>query len=176
MRDDSYDDGPAVVIEKHSGGVGAFLFGLAVGAGVALLLAPQSGVETRQRIVRRARDARDQAYDAADDVSARVTDSIDRARSAVETRVATARDAVELRRRQVQRAVEAGRLAAEQAREDLERRIAETKAAYQAGARVAREGQPRETPRLARDEADADVFGAEPLARGDSEPGDAGTA
>jgi gas vesicle protein len=140
MRQHDYDDGPAVVIEKHTGGVGAFLFGLAVGAGVALLLAPQAGIDTRRVIARRARDARDQARDAADDVTTRVTDRFDRARTAVETRVATARDAVDLRRRQVQRAVEAGRAAAEQAREDLERRIAETKAAYQAGARVAREG------------------------------------
>lgn len=140
MRHDEYDHGPSVVIEKHTGGVGAFLFGLAVGAGVALLLAPQAGIDTRRVIARRARDARAQALDAADDVTTRVTDRFDRARSAVETRVATARDAVELRRRQVQRAVEAGRAAAEQAREDLERRIAETKAAYQAGARVAREG------------------------------------
>jgi poly-gamma-glutamate capsule biosynthesis protein CapA/YwtB (metallophosphatase superfamily) len=37
--------------------------------------------------------------------------------------------------------MEAGRAAAQQARDDLERRIAETKAAYQAGAEVAREAR-----------------------------------
>jgi hypothetical protein len=38
--------------------------------------------------------------------------------------------------------VEAGREAAHNAREELERRIAETKAAYDAGADVARRGRP----------------------------------
>jgi hypothetical protein len=37
--------------------------------------------------------------------------------------------------------MEAGRVAAQQARADLERRIAETKAAYQAGGDVARTGR-----------------------------------
>jgi hypothetical protein len=46
---------------------------------------------------------------------------------------------VDLKREQVQRAVEAGRGAAQQAREDLERRIAETRAAYAAGTEAARE-------------------------------------
>jgi len=36
-----------------------------------------------------------------------------------------------MKKEQVQRAMEAGRAAAQQAREELERRIAETKAAYQ---------------------------------------------
>jgi hypothetical protein len=53
----------------------------------------------------------------------------------VTSRVDRARDAVELKRQQVQRAVEAGRVAAAHAREDLERRIAETKAAYQPAGR-----------------------------------------
>lgn len=139
MRHDEYDDEPTLIIEKHSAGVGSFLVGLAVGAGVALLFAPQPGTATRQAIGRRARDARDRALDVADDVGHQVTDQFGRAREAVTDRVDRARQAVDLKRRQVQRAVEAGRNAAEQAREDLERRIAETKAAYQAGARVARE-------------------------------------
>ena len=140
MRHDaSYDDEPMVVIEKHSGSVGSFLVGLAFGAGLALLFAPQPGVDTRRAIGRRARDARDRAFDAADDVTTRVTDEFGRAREVVTDRVDRARQAVDLKRRQVQRAIDAGRSAAYEAREDLERRIAETKAAYQAGARVARE-------------------------------------
>ena len=55
----------------------------------------------------------------------------------------SARSALELKRRQAERAIEAGREAAHQAREDLERRIAESKAAYQAGADVARESRTR---------------------------------
>ena len=139
MRHDAYDDEPTVIIEKHSGSVGSFLVGLAFGAGLALLLAPQPGIETRRAIGRRARDARDRAFDAADDVTTRVTDEFGRARVAVTDRVDRARQAVDLKRRQVQRAIDAGRTAATEARDDLERRIAETKAAYQAGARVARE-------------------------------------
>jgi len=45
-----------------------------------------------------------------------------------------------MKREQVQRAMEAGRTAARQAREELENRIAETKAAYDAGVSVARNG------------------------------------
>ncbi|MGZ8378161.1 MAG: YtxH domain-containing protein [Gemmatirosa sp.] len=139
MRHDEYDDEPTIVIEKHSGSLGSLLIGLAVGAGVALLFAPQPGIETRRQISRRARDARDRALDVADDVSHQITDQIDRTRDAVTDRVDRARQAVDTKRRQVQRAIDAGRSAATEAREDLERRIAETKAAYQAGARVARE-------------------------------------
>jgi hypothetical protein len=42
--------------------------------------------------------------------------------------------------------MEAGRAAAQQARDELERRIAETKAAYNAGAEVARSGQAQPIP------------------------------
>jgi hypothetical protein len=40
------DDEPYVVIEKHSPGVGSFLVGVMIGAGIALLVAPRSGGET----------------------------------------------------------------------------------------------------------------------------------
>jgi gas vesicle protein len=152
MRPHDHGDDPYVVIEKHSGSVGSFLIGLGVGAAVALLLAPQPGVETRRLVARRARDAggaaRERARGLADDMSIEVGGHLDRARSAVTTRVDRAREAVDLKRQQVQRAVEAGRHAAQTAREDLERRIAQTKAAYQAGAQVARDAGDR--PRRAR--------------------------
>ena len=139
MRHDDFDDEPYLIIEKSSGSVGAFLLGIAVGAGVALLLAPQSGEETRAEIGRQARQARDRARDFAGDVSDGVSRRIGDAREAVTERVDRARAAVDLKRRQVERAVEAGRAAAQQARADLERRIAQTKAAYQAGSTAARE-------------------------------------
>ena len=139
MRHDEFDDEPYLIIEKSNGSVGAFLVGLAVGAGVALLLAPQSGEETRAELARQARQARDRARDLADDVSGQVTRRIGDARDAVTQRVDRARAAVDLKRRQVERAVEAGRAAAQQARADLERRIAQTKAAYQAGTSAVRE-------------------------------------
>ncbi len=127
MRAPPPDDERVVIIEKQSAGVGSFLLGLGLGAAAALLLAPRAGSDTRRQLSRRAQDAggtaRRRAQGLVDDVSTGVTDQFERARSAVE-----------MRRHQVQRAVEAGRVAAAQAREDLERRLAETKAAYQAGA------------------------------------------
>lgn len=75
MRHHERDD-PYVVIEKHSGSVGSFLIGLGVGAAVALLIAPQPGVDTRRLVARRARTAGDaargRARHLADDVSADV--------------------------------------------------------------------------------------------------------
>jgi len=44
------DDEPIVVIEKNEPGIGTFLVGLAVGAGLALLFAPRSGEETRREV------------------------------------------------------------------------------------------------------------------------------
>jgi gas vesicle protein len=138
---DDEDDGPYVVIEKRSGGAGSFLLGLAVGAGIALLLAPQSGDATRRGLTRRARRMRDAAETAVADVGETVQDTFAAARQRVEEKIGEARDAIETKREQVQRAVEAGRAAAEQARADLERRLAETKAAYNAGAQVARDAR-----------------------------------
>ena len=142
MREYEFDDDePFVVIEKHEGGVGAFLIGLAVGAGVALLFAPQTGEETRQGLTRRAQRARARAQDLTDEMTESVGDRFRQARDQVEGRIENARQAVEIKRQQVSRAMEAGRAAAQQARAELERRIAETKAAYQAGGDVARSGR-----------------------------------
>ncbi len=124
------DEGPYVVIERNEAGVGAFVVGLALGAGLALLFAPKSGVETRRDIQRRARKVGDQAQDFVADVSDGVTQRFHQARETVESQIDSARQAVEIKRRQVTNAVDAGRAAAQQAREELEQRIAETKAAY----------------------------------------------
>jgi gas vesicle protein len=134
MRDYDYDDDeqPYVVIEHRSGGVGGFLIGAAVGAGIALLMAPRSGVETRRGIRRSAERVRDAAQRAAQDVTDNVVDTFQDARRRVEEQIDTAREAIELRTRQVTSAVEAGRAAAQEARLDLERRLAQTKAAYRA--------------------------------------------
>ena len=149
MRRADYDDEPAVIIERHSGGVGSFLLGVAIGAAAALLLAPQSGAATRRDLRRGAKRARKAAQDLAGDLQGRVTDTFDQAKERVETGIDAARQAIELKKRQVSRAMEAGRAAAQQARDELERRIAETKAAYNAGAEVARSGgvPPRPLPR-----------------------------
>ena len=142
MRRVDYDDEPAVIIERHSGGgVGSFLLGVTIGAVAALLLAPQSGEATRRDLRRGARRARRAAQDMAGDLSTKVSDTFDQARDRVEQGIDTARQAIDLKKRQVTRAMEAGRAAAQQAREELERRIAETKAAYNAGVDVARSGK-----------------------------------
>lgn len=132
------DDERYVVIEKHEGSIGSFLAGLALGAGLAILFAPRSGRETRRRIRTRAERAGQAAVGLAQDVTDSVVDSFQDARQKVEARIDGARQAVELKKRQVARAMAAGREAAAQARSELERRLAETKAAYQAGADVAR--------------------------------------
>jgi gas vesicle protein len=146
MRRVDYEDEPAVIIERHSGGVGSFLMGVAIGAAAALLLAPQSGVATRRDLRRGARRAQRAAKNIAGDVTTRVNDTFDHARERVETGIDTARQAIELKKRQVSRAMEAGREAAQQARDELERRIAETKAAYGAGVEVARSGNAAPLP------------------------------
>ncbi|HEX5971383.1 MAG TPA: YtxH domain-containing protein [Gemmatimonadaceae bacterium] len=139
MRYHDPDDQPYIVIEKHSGGVGNLLLGVVIGAGVALLFAPRSGEETRDDIRRRARRAGDAARNVAEGVSDSVADTFETARSRVEQQLQSARSAIELKKRQVTRAMDAGRVAAQEARGDLERRLAETKAAYNAGVEVARE-------------------------------------
>ena len=133
---------PYIVIEKHSGGASELLLGVLIGAGVALLFAPRSGEETRGEIRRRARQAGDTVRGVAEGVTGQVADTFETARTRVEQQIDSARSALEIKRRQVSRAMEAGREAAQQAREDLEQRLAETKAAYNAGADVARAGRP----------------------------------
>jgi gas vesicle protein len=123
-------DEPFVVIEKQPAGIGSFIAGLAIGAGLALLFAPKSGEETRRDLQRQARRVSDQAQDLVSDLSGSVGDTINQAKEKIGNRIDAARDAVELKRRQVTNAVEAGREAAQQARVELEQRIAETKAAY----------------------------------------------
>src|SRR5437762_2724396 len=96
-----YDDEPYVIIEKHSGSTESFLIGLAIGAGVALLFAPRSGIETRQEIRRGARRAREKATGLAGDVREKVAGTFDEARSQVEDRIDSARQAIEIKKEQV---------------------------------------------------------------------------
>lgn len=132
-RYDFDEDEPYVVIEKQSGTLSSFFIGAAIGAGLALLFAPQSGARTRRDLQRRARRAQRTARKVANDVTDTVVDKFHDARRQVEQRIDSARQAIEVKKEQVHRAMEAGRAAAQQAREELERRIAETKAEYRAG-------------------------------------------
>ena len=128
--DEPYDVGPYVIVERRETGIGSFLIGLALGAGAALLFAPQSGVETRRGIARSARRAQDAAQDFVGDVSGTVADKFKEVRTSVEERIEATIDAVDDKRRRVSNAFHAGRAAAREARGELEQRIAESKAAY----------------------------------------------
>jgi gas vesicle protein len=130
--DDPYVERPYVIVERgdSGAGIGPLLLGLALGAGVALLLAPQSGEETRRAVARRARRAQEAAQNFVGDVSGTVADKFNQVRASVEERIDATFEAVDAKKRQVSNAVEAGRAAARQTRGELEHRIAERKAAY----------------------------------------------
>lgn len=129
MRDQ--DDTPYIVIEREGaggGGIGSFVLGALVGAGLALLFAPQSGEETQEEIKTRALKFKDDA-----------TDRVREAQTNLEGRLSTAREHVQARVESVKDAVESGRQAALEARGDLESKLERSKAAYRAGIEAARE-------------------------------------
>jgi gas vesicle protein len=128
--DEPYYGEPYVIVERRELGIGPLLLGLAIGAGVALLLAPQSGEETRRSIARRARRAQDAAQDLVEDVTGTVADKFNEVRATVGERIDATFEAVDDKKRRVSNAYHAGRAAAREARGELEQRIAESKAAY----------------------------------------------
>jgi gas vesicle protein len=124
MARDDYDDDRVVVVDRgRDSGIGMLLLGLAIGAGAALLLAPASGAETRERLQDGARRAsrrmKDMAEELGDDVTEKVGRARDKARDVVGTRADAVRDAVHV-----------GREAAMRARSELERNLADAKSAY----------------------------------------------
>lgn len=133
MTDNMRNDDRPIVIEKSGPGVLPFLAGLAIGAGVALLFAPQSGRETRRELARKGRRARLRAREMAENMRDKAEDSYQEARARVEEGLDSARAAVARGRNKVTNAVGSGRAAAHEAREDLERRLSAAKSAYRAG-------------------------------------------
>lgn len=124
-RDLDDDEHIIFVEESDSSGVMTFLLGAAIGAGLALIFAPQTGAETRQSIKRRAK----KAGEATKRASEKVSDALAQAKADLELRIDAAKSSIDLRKVQVSRAVDAGRAAAKEARDDLERRMAEQRAA-----------------------------------------------
>lgn len=123
------EESPYIVIERDSGsGVGAFILGALVGAGIALLFAPKSGAETQEDIKRQARKLRTAAED-----------RVREAQRQIEERLGEVREGVQTHIDGVKEAVTAGRSAATDARTDLEKRLQRSKAAYRAGVQAARE-------------------------------------
>src|SRR5215472_1646213 len=113
------DDEPYVVIADRSSDLGPFLFGAALGAVIALLLAPRPGAETRSALRNRLRSARQSAHDAAEGVANTFT----QARDELERRIESARAAVSSRGHHLSDAVAAGRAAAREAERDLRSRL-----------------------------------------------------
>jgi len=105
-------DQPAVIIETdRRAAVGAFLLGALVGAGLALLFAPGSGEETQERLRAQAKRLR-----------ALTEDRVRGLREDLGARVESARDVLGQ-----------GRQLAAEARQELEDKLARSKAAYHAG-------------------------------------------
>ncbi len=86
----------------------SFLLGGIVGAGLALLLAPQSGEETRKKI-----------RDFADDVKDRTTDYVDKTREKVASYIDDGKGLYEQKKSVVKSAIEAGKEAYEREKERL---------------------------------------------------------
>jgi gas vesicle protein len=127
------DEDDVVYVEKGGSPIIPFLWGAAIGAAVALLLAPTSGEELRATIANRARHLKDLAVDKAGDLEEQVGHSYERARAKVEEELDSARRYVGNTRQAAQDVVQAGKAAASTAREELERRLAEAREARRAG-------------------------------------------
>lgn len=109
---------PAVIVERdHRTEIGAFLLGALVGAGIALLFAPGSGEETQARLRTQAR----------------------RLRELTGERVRGLREDLGARVDAAKGVLGQGRQLAAEAREELEDKLARSKAAYRAGLDAARE-------------------------------------
>ena len=99
MKDEGYSSGSMLL---------SFLLGGIVGAGLALLLAPQSGEETRKKI-----------KDFADDVKDKSTDYIDKTREKFTSYVDDGKGLYEQKKSIVKSAIEAGKEAYEREKERL---------------------------------------------------------
>lgn len=126
MRDQ--DDGPYIVIEREGSGIGTFILGALVGAGVALLFAPRTGEETQKDIRERALRLKSAAEE-----------RMRQAQRQLEGKLEVARQGLHERVDSVKEAVDSGRQAAVDARAELERKLERSKAAYRAGVEAARE-------------------------------------
>ncbi len=73
--------------------VSAFLLGAIVGAGIALLAAPEAGMRTRRRIRRVAGELRESAGDQWEDLAEDVKDRVDEALRGARKRFLVRRDA-----------------------------------------------------------------------------------
>ncbi len=128
------DDMPYIIVERDSGGgFGSFCLGALVGAGLALLFAPQTGEETQEEIREHARKLRIAAEQRVKEAQLHLEDRMDAVRDGVQSQVGLVKDAVE-----------SGRQAAEAARSDLGAKLERSKAAARAGIAAAKEASETE--------------------------------
>jgi gas vesicle protein len=126
---------PVVVVER-SDGLSAFLWGLLLGAGAALLLAPFSGEETRRALRQRGRELWTAAEEKAAELQELLTDGYEQAKTRVE-------ETIDERRQAFRDAADAGRAAVHSARDELERRLADARQSRTRARRTAAEEEPQ---------------------------------
>jgi gas vesicle protein len=97
----------------------SFLFGGLVGAGVALLMAPKPGKETREKIKELAEDAKEKAETLVDQVKGKAEVIVDQVKDTVNTAVGKGRNYIEEQKSILASAVEAGKEAYEKEKEKL---------------------------------------------------------
>ena len=142
----SNEDNRPVVIVERSSSLASFFWGALFGAGIALLMAPRTGEETREVLRAKGRRLRARAQGTAEDLQGRIEDGYERAKARVEEGFETARNSLADIRTGTHDAVEAGKATVHSAREELERRLSE--------ARAARKGK---TSKLADEDADSEA-------------------
>jgi gas vesicle protein len=113
-----------IVEPERSSGIGLFVLGAALGAGLALLFAPASGEETRRRIRREAGKLKDRAEDMLDDLSY----EYDRVREDVEETVDEVKEKVTGAARSLVDEARSRKSPVSAARDELERRLADARA------------------------------------------------
>lgn len=120
------DDREVTVIESESGsGFKWFLLGAALGAGIGILLAPQSGERTRRDLAKRGRKLRAQAEERfeglSDELQSRGRKIKETVEEFAEGMMEEAEEEVQVGKRTVERTVST-------AREEMERRLADARA------------------------------------------------
>ena len=125
----SGSDKQLVVVKKEEAGshLLAFLLGGIVGAGIALLLAPQSGKETQQSIKDGARKFKEVTEVKVREAQKQITDSLGAARDGARETLGSVKDAVDAGRtaagERLERGKEAYRAGVEAARDELARGV-----------------------------------------------------
>ncbi|HVO35469.1 MAG TPA: YtxH domain-containing protein [Gemmatimonadales bacterium] len=136
------DDDEVVVVEKHGSPVVPFVWGLAIGAGLALLFAPMSGADLRANIRSRGKQLKDLAAEKAEELEDLVAGGYEKARARVEAGLETAKQRVHEGRQVAHDVVEAGRGAALTAREELEKRLADARESRRGARQAPKDEEP----------------------------------